>query len=167
MTKRPRRRSSPKKQQTPAQLAWFNYVNTGTMKNIALIAAAVGAVLYLNTTLFRPVYDSGPLPVPSRAEVEALRKEATSGLADVNMGLAETLEVAKAARVEAQQAVQQSVDARTTRLLQLKLELEGRIEKDPNDTILRELLGRTIADIAKLTAMPPSTTPTLQPTQEK
>ena len=156
--RKPRRRvsSSSKESKEEDHLAWLGYLNTSSMKNLALVAAAVAAVIYLNGTVFSPLYESGPPPFPARAEVEALRKEAAGGLADVNMGLSETLEVAKAARQEAQQAVQEARDGRTTRLLQLKLELEARLKANPNDTIISDLYARTLSDLARLTAMPPA-----------
>jgi hypothetical protein len=134
--------------------AWLQYVNTGTAKNITIIAGVVAAILYLNGALFRPFYDSGPLPFPARAEVDKLRVEAQKGLADTNMALSEIVEVAKAARIEAQQAVQQNNDGRAQRLLGQKIELEARLKIAPNDTILRDAYARTITDLAKVTAQP-------------
>jgi uncharacterized membrane protein len=143
-------------------LAWLGFINSSTAKNITIIAGVIAALLYLNSTVFRPVYESGPPPFPSRAEVDKLRTESQQSLVEVNKGLLETVEIAKTARIEAQQAVRNSDDNRLTRLLQQKLQLEATIKAMPNDPVFNDLLARTLQEIARLTAAtavtpPPST----------
>jgi len=132
--------------------AWHDFLYGDAAKNAAIAAAAVGAIYFLNDSVFRPVYTSGPPPFPSRAEVDLLRLETDMNFDGINKGITETLETAKAARQAAQQAVQTSQDQRLTRLLALKTELEAKLAASPNDQILIQVLAQTNVDIAKATA---------------
>lgn len=139
---------------TPAAIAWLDYMHSGTLKNITLVAAAGAGIAWLFGNVVQPVYDSGPLPVPSRAELDKLRTETTSTLDGLNKSVANTLEVAKAARMEAQQAVQSSNDARVARLTQQKLQLEATLRMMPGDPVFTDLLARTIQELAKISGAP-------------
>jgi len=133
---------------------WHDILYGDTAKNVAIAAAAVGAIYFLNDSVFRPVYTSGPPPFPSRAEVDLLRLETDMNLDGIKKGIDETLETAKTARQEAQQALQAGTDNRLTRLLSLKTELEAKLRVAPDDKILIQVLSDTNIDIAKLSRQP-------------
>lgn len=132
--------------------AWHDFLYGASAKNVAIAAAAVAAVLYLDGSLFRPIYTSGPPPFPSRLEVERVRDSLTMGLDSVQKNLDQTLETAKAARQEAQAAVAKADANRLTRLLALKTELEAKMRAAPDDKIIAQVLAQTNIDIAKLSS---------------
>lgn len=122
------------------------------VKQITVIAAVIAAILYLNSTVFKPVYESGPLPIPSRAEVDELRRDTTMSLDNVKKGLDTTVETAKTALATAQQAVQEGKDNRVRRLLQLKIDLEAALKTKPDDKLLQTQLAQTTLDLASAQA---------------
>lgn len=97
---------------------------------------------------------SGPMPYPSREEVDKLR-------VDTKQGLSEVLELAKNAHVASQQALQTGDDNRLTRLLQQKVQLAALIAMNPSDTSLQLLQEQTIRQIEKLSAPAPTPSPAL------
>lgn len=120
------------------------------------IVAMVAVLIAMGTVLgwFQPIAESGPMPYPSRAEVDKLRKETQEGLAA-------TLETAKAAAVAAQQAVVIGNDNRLDRLLQTKVQLEALIAMNPSDTGLKLTLERTVRQIGELSAQKGGLAPAL------
>lgn len=146
------KKTSNRRSVKPKASAWHDFLYGPNGKGIVAIAAVLAAVFFLNDSVFRPVYTSGPPPFPSRAEVEKLRAETDMNFDGVNKGIAETLETAKAARQEAQQAVSKSDANRLTRLLALKTELEAKMRATPDDRIIAQVLAQTNIDIAKLSS---------------
>jgi hypothetical protein len=142
-SKRPSSRTPMRAPPPPA--AWWHTRST----QVILGAAAFTALMTLFGYL-KPVFDSGPLPVPSRAELGDLHKDFEGHLTTIDKTLNETLEAAKAANVTAQQAISQTNDYRLDRLLGQKMDLEDRIKKNPNDTSLRTALEHVQLDIASL-----------------
>lgn len=147
-----RKKVSSRRSVNPNADAWHDFLIGARAKNLAIAAAAVAALLYLNDSVFEPVYTSGPPPFPSRAEVDQVRDSLTMGLDSVQKNLDETLETAKAARQEAQQAVAKADSNRLQRLLALKTELEAKMRAAPDDKIIAQVLAQTNIDIAKLSA---------------
>lgn len=142
--------SAPKKRLPPH---WSDYIPEHTGSKVVAGAAVVTALLYFFGIL-RPVFESGPLPIPSRAELTVLQKDLEEHVDTLKKGVDETLEVAKAANAQAQNAITQTNDYRLDRLLQQKFQLEEQLKKTPGDAALAASLARTNIDIGKLTAAP-------------
>lgn len=131
----------PKKQPPPPP-EWNEFLFGSPARTLTAIVAIIGALAYL-LGFFRPALDSGPMPFPSRSELNTLKQETTKTLDEV-------LSLATAASVRAEQAVQQSTDNRLDRLLQQRVDLQARSAAAPNDVILKQSLARTDIDIARL-----------------
>lgn len=142
--------TQPKKKAPPT---WHDYVPDHPAHKVITAAAVITAVLYFFGVL-KPVFESGPLPIPSRAELVILKADVEGHIDTLNKSVEETLEVAKAANTSAQQAIAQTNDYRLDRLLQLKIQLEEQSSKNPGDATLKASLARTNIDIAKLSATP-------------
>lgn len=120
----------------------------------ARVMMSLAAVLLAGATIlgfFQPLLASGPLPVPSRAEVDKLRADTEENFKGVKAGLDQTLETAKAANVAAQQSIQQSNEFRLDRLLTQKVQLEEQLSRNPGDIQSRVVLSKTIIEIEKMT----------------
>lgn len=143
----PRKRAAP----PPPKLDWDEML-FGSKSKIVLWAGSLTAALYLFGAL-KPIVDSGPLPLPSRIEIETLRKDTTKSLDSVTKGLDETLEVAKAANVAAQNANDQLSIAKLDRLIAQKVQLEALLAMNPQDQTLKQALEHTQIDIGKLAAL--------------
>lgn len=139
-----KRRRNNKRQ--PHQQAWEELLYGSHATRLVAIAATITALLYL-LGVFKPFLDSGPPPFPARAEVDTLRTE-TKGALD------QTLEVAKAANVAAQQALTAGNENRLTRLMQQSVQIQSLIEMNPENQSLKLLLEQTKAEIARLGAAP-------------
>lgn len=137
----------------PPHQAWEDLLYGTSSVKLVAVAATVTAFLYL-LGVFKPILDSGPPPFPARTEVDQLRVDTSKGLADTNMGLAETLEVAKAANVAAQQALTAGNENRLTRLLQQSVQIQALIDMNPENQSLKLLLEQTKSEIARLSAAP-------------
>lgn len=152
------KRSRARKKAAPPHEAWQDLLYGSSSAKLVAIAASVTAALYL-FGVFKPLADSGPPPFPARAEVDQLRQDTKQGLADTNMGLAETLEVAKAANVAAQQALIAGNENRLTRLLQQSVQIQSLIDMNPENQSLKLLLEQTKNEIARLSAAPTKAAP--------
>lgn len=161
----PRKRAPPRRPMVqPPERSWETFFAGNPSTKLIAVAAAVTAGLYL-LGIFKPVIDSGPLPLPSRIEVEALRKDTTQSLDTVTKGLDATLEVAKAANVAAQNANDQLSIAKLDRLIAQKVQLEALLAMNPQDQTLKQALEHTQIDIGKLAALaqPPAGASALTP----
>lgn len=122
----------------------------GSRTSLVALAAVVAALLYLMGVL-TPVLTSGPLPVPSRVEVQELHQDLENHVDTLSKTLGEVLEVAKAANQAAQNSLNQSNANRLDRLIQQKTQLEALLQKTPGDPALRQALTRTELDIGAVT----------------
>jgi len=147
-----RTRSKPRRAKALEPLTLEDLLWGTRASRIVTLGAAFAAVAVIWSGALRPVLDSGPLPLPSRAEVEKLRQETDEKIIAAKKGLDQTLEVAKAANVAAQQAVADARANRLTRLLQQKVQIESLIAMNPNDVSLKTILEQTTIDIARLTS---------------
>lgn len=126
-------------------------------KGITIFGGALAAFFFINSALVIPTIsigaklaDSGPLPVPSRQELIDLKTDIEGKLASSNESIKETLEVAKAARIEAQQSVLSSNLNRLDRLMRFRIETQAALDSRPGDLVLRQSLESTNQEIARL-----------------
>jgi uncharacterized iron-regulated protein len=132
---------------------WEQLLIGSSAQKLIVLAAAVTAVAYL-LGAFKPVIDSR-LPTASQLDVRELKDDLENHVDTLKKGLDQTLEVAKAANQAAQQSLQQGNDFRLDRLLQQKVDLEGRLRANPADKTSQAALARTIIDIARQTGQTP------------
>ncbi len=138
---RPLQRPAP----PPPEAQWWQNRSTQVILGAAVFTALITLFGYL-----KPVFDSGPLPVPARAEVTAVQKDMEGHVDTLQKALAETLETAKAANITAQQAISQTNDYRLDRLLGQKVEIENQIRQKPSDLSLQTALEHVKRDIDSL-----------------
>ena len=142
---------------------WHDFLYGPNGRGLVALAAVLAAIFFLNESVFRPVYTSGPPPFPSRAEVDNLRTETTEQFKGVKIGIDQTLELAKAANIAAQQSIQESRVNRLSRLLQQSVQLQALIEMNPNDLALRQVLEQTKMDIQRLSVESRAAAPAITP----
>lgn len=147
MPHRKKRRAAVRSKIQDAAL-WDELLEGPGRKLIALVAVLTASAYLLGA--FKPIVDSGPLPVPSRKEVTDLRDDMTKNLDSVKQGLDATLETAKAANIAAQNANDQLAVAKLDRLIAQKIQLESLIAMNPQDQTLKQALEHTQIDIGKL-----------------
>lgn len=128
------------------------FLSGPNVKNLMLAAAAVTALLYLNDKIFGPLYESGPAPFPSRAEVDKLREETSMSFDSVRKNVNEQTEVIKQITQKAQQDAAETRASRLTRLIAQRVTLNTLVEMNPNDQTMRGLLEQTNTQIIQLQA---------------
>lgn len=145
---------APKKKKRSRPKTQFNYLHDflsgPNVRTLIGAAAVLTAFLYLDDKLFRPVYESGPLPVPSRAEVDKLREETSMSFDSVRKNVNEQTEVIKQITQKAAQDAAETRASRVTRLIAQRTTLSSLVEMNPNDQTLRNLLEQTNTQIIQL-----------------
>lgn len=145
-----RRRPTKKSSINKGDLQFYEFLFGSPARNVAILAAAVAALFYLNGTLFRPIYESGPPPFPARKEVDQLRDETNMSFDSIRKNVNEQTEVIKQITQKAAQDAAETRASRVTRLIAQRTTLTSLVEMNPNDQTLKNLLENTNAQLIQL-----------------
>lgn len=149
------KRSAPPPPPAPAPQqtlqAQLEELATGPGRKVIALIAIVFFFAWQGGYL-QPLAQSGPLPIPSRAEVDKLRSETVERFDGVKKGIDQTLETAKSAALAAQSALQTTYTNRLDGLIARKVQYEALIAMNPADQTLKVALQRTELEIGSVSA---------------
>lgn len=130
--------------------ALYAFLSGHHVTTLVIAASALTALLYLNDNLFGPLYESGPLPVPARAEVDKLREETSMSFDSIRKNIDQNTKATEQLARKAEQDAAETRASRLTRLITQRVTLTSLVDMNPNDTTLKQLLEQTNTQIIQL-----------------